>query len=75
MHVGPNPPTDGEALWVDSYEDPPPTPVIVDWETVTDKPTSFPSTIANVDGLEDALAAAGEGDWADAIAALNAAAA
>lgn len=129
IHVGPNPPTDGEALWVDTDEDAHPTPVSSDditdasdvgravltaplsanarnalaiytgtralldagtdtaertwdakelseyvtetaenaggassWADLTDKPTSFPSTIPDVYGLADALAAAGEGD-------------
>ena len=36
IHVGPNPPTEGEELWVDTDEDAPPTPVSVSSEDITD---------------------------------------
>ena len=36
VHVGPNAPTDGEALWVDTDEDAPPAPVSVSSEDITD---------------------------------------
>ena len=36
VHVGPDEPTDGEALWVDTDEDAPPTPVSVSSEDITD---------------------------------------
>lgn len=36
VHVGPNPPTNGEALWVKTDEDAPPTPVSVSSEDITD---------------------------------------
>ena len=36
IHVGPNPPTEGEELWVDTDEDAPPTPVSVASEDITD---------------------------------------
>lgn len=58
IQVGGDKPAPGtKKLWVDESDNPDPTPVGVAWDGVAEKPDSFPSTIPDVAGLEDALAA------------------